>query len=110
MELKGLNWLCKCMKPPEAPNLIFQWIFVLNSIKHASIVNLAMKFSAVNLSYSWVAIYLELLGILFSTSLNFAFKTVEVTNPLASGIFLSTLQIFSLDFIYLCCTDSCKLY
>ena len=82
------------MKPPEAPNLIFQWIFVLNSIKHASIVNLAMKFSAVNLSYSWVAIYLELLGILFSTWLNFAFKTVEVTNPLVSGIFYQHYKFF----------------
>ena len=34
MELKELNWLCKHMKTSEAANLVFQWIFVLISVKH----------------------------------------------------------------------------
>ena len=45
MELKQLNWLCKHVKKSEAANLVFQWIFVLNSVKrkflHVSIVNAA---------------------------------------------------------------------
>ena len=32
MELKEINWLCKHMS--DAANLAFQWIFVLNSVKH----------------------------------------------------------------------------
>ena len=32
MELKEINWLCKHMSEPA--NLGFQWIFVLNSVKH----------------------------------------------------------------------------
>ena len=42
MELKELYWLCKHMKTLEATNHVFQWIFVLNSVKqkffHVSIV------------------------------------------------------------------------
>ena len=34
MELKEVNWLCKHIMMSEAANLIFQWIFVLNSVKH----------------------------------------------------------------------------
>ena len=34
MELKELNWLCKHMETSEAANLVFQWIFVLNLVKH----------------------------------------------------------------------------
>ena len=34
MELKELNWLCKHMKKSEAANLVFQWIFVMDLIKH----------------------------------------------------------------------------
>ena len=95
--------------------------------------NLAAKFFAVNLLNYWVVIYLELSGILFSTSLNFVFKTVVVTNllvfgillstslifvfkravvtkPLVSGNFLSTSPVFFLlNFVYLCCIDFCEL-
>ena len=46
---------------------------------------------------------------MFSTSLIFVFKTVVVTKPLVSGIFLSTSPIFSLNFVYLCCIDLCEL-
>ena len=93
--------------------------------------NLAAKLSAVNLLNSGVVICLSWLGILFSTSLIFVFKTVVVakplvsgivfstslifvfktvvvTKPLVSGIFLSTFQFFSLNFVYLCCIDLCK--
>ena len=42
IELKELNWLCKHMKTSGAANLVFQRIFVLNSVKlkfsHVSIV------------------------------------------------------------------------
>ena len=53
--------------------------------------------------------YLELSGILFSTSLIFVFKTAVVTKPLKSGILLSTSPIFSLNFVYVCCIDLCEL-
>ena len=46
MGLKDLNWLCKHMKTSEAANLVFQWIFLLNSVKaevfHVSIVKGAL--------------------------------------------------------------------
>ena len=54
--------------------------------------DLAVKFSAVNLLYSAV-LYLARSGILFSTSLIVVFKTVVVTKPLVSGIFLSASPI-----------------
>ena len=42
IKLKELNRLCKQWKTSEATNLVFQWIFVLNSVKrkffHVSIV------------------------------------------------------------------------
>ena len=45
--LKELYWLCKHMKTLEAAKLVFQWIFVLNSVKHkffhVSTVNLDVK-------------------------------------------------------------------
>ena len=58
--------------------------------------NLALTFSAVNLLNLGVVIYLSLLEILFLNSLMFLFKTVAVTKPLVSGIFLSTCPLSGL--------------
>ena len=50
-------------------------------------------------------------GILFPTSVIFAFKTVLVTKPFALvfGIFYQHFQFFSLNFVYLRCIDLCEL-
>ena len=57
-ELKELNWLCKHMKSSEAANLVFQWIFVLNSVKpkffHVSIVE---QFSIIGLHCFWKLVF-----------------------------------------------------
>ena len=46
---------------------------------------------------------------MFSTSLVFVFKTVVVTKPLASHIFLLTALIFFFKLLYLGCIDLCEL-
>ena len=56
--------------------------------------NLTVKVSVVNLLNTWVVIYLELLGILFSTSLISVFKIVAVTKLLVFGILFSASLIF----------------
>ena len=55
--------------------------------------NLAAKSSVVNLLNSWLLIYLELSGNLFSASLMFVFETIVVTKPLESGISFSPSSI-----------------
>ena len=70
---------------------------------------IAAKFSAVNLLNSGVVIYLSRLGILFSTSLIFAFKAVVINKSFLSGIFCQHLQSFSSNFVYLYFIDLCEL-
>ena len=70
---------------------------------------LLQDFLVANLLTSWVVLFLELSGILFSTLLMFAFKTVGVTKSLVSGIFLSTSPFSFLNFVYLCCIYLCEL-
>ena len=63
--------------------------------------NLAVRFSVINLLNSGLVIHLLLLGILLSTSLIYVFKTLEVTKPLVSGVFLTTSPIFFAKFCLL---------
>ena len=51
------------------------------------------------------------LGYLLAASSNFVclIKTAVVTKPLTSGMFYQYLQVFSLNFVYLCCIDLCEL-
>ena len=63
--------------------------------------NLTVKVSVVNLLNTWVVIYLELLGILFSTSLISVFKIVAVTKLLVFGVLFSASPNF-------CIQNSCS--
>ena len=77
-------------------------MFVLfEVIRLLKLVNLLLKsgfftkLPCFNLLNSWVVIYLELSGILFSTYLIFLFKTVVVSKLLGFGILFSTSLVFA---------------
>ena len=71
--------------------------------------NLIVRFSVVNLLNSWVVIYLELSIIWYSTLLILHSKQLQSLNHLYLVVLHQHLQFISLSFVYLCCTDLCKL-
>ena len=91
MELKELNWL---RKKSEAANLVFQWIFVLNSVKH--------KFFHVSIVKAFFILFLEILSgrimncfILFSSHV-FPKKTTFRKSPKFSVCYETVTQHKSL--------------